>query len=74
MGRSRGLSTVATAYDGGSLGYRNLIINGAMQIAQRGTSSSISSGGNYLTCDRWRILNANATQTATISQDTDAPD
>ncbi len=35
---------------------RNIIINGAMQIAQRSTSvSSISSGGAYHTCDRWRL-------------------
>jgi hypothetical protein len=30
-----------------SLGRRNLIMNGAMQVAQRGTSGSPSSGGSY---------------------------
>jgi hypothetical protein len=45
-----------------------------MQIAQRGTSASVTSSNAYLTCDRWRILKANATPTATVSQSTDAPD
>ena len=39
-----------TGINGGQLGNRNLIINGAMQIAQRGTSST-SSG--YQTVDRF---------------------
>ena len=39
-----------------NLGRRNLAINGGMQVAQRTTSvSSISSGGSYHTCDRWRL-------------------
>ena len=49
-----------------SLGRRNLIINGAMQVAQRGTASS-STG--YQTVDRWR-LNLGTQQ----EQKTDAPD
>ena len=36
----------------GQLGNRNLIINGAMQVAQRGTSSTSSS---YQTVDRFGI-------------------
>ena len=47
-------------------GRRNLIINGAMQVAQRGTASS-STG--YQTVDRWR-LNLGTQQ----EQKTDAPD
>jgi hypothetical protein len=47
-------------------GRRNLIINGAMQVAQRGTSSS-STG--YQTVDRWR-LNLGTQQ----EQKTDTPD
>jgi hypothetical protein len=37
------------------LGRRNLIINGAMQVAQRGTSVSVSNNTNegYSTIDRW---------------------
>ena len=52
--------------------HRNLLINGAMQVAQRGTSvSSITSGG-YYTADRWN--EAITTQgTWTISVENDAP-
>ena len=53
--------------------YRNLIINGDMQIAQRGTSSSsYSTGDTYLTLDRWRS-NIVSSGTWTMSQDTDVP-
>ena len=50
--------------------YRNLIINGDMQIAQRGTSST-SSG--YYTVDRWWAGDASASNTLVQSQEADAP-
>jgi hypothetical protein len=54
-------------------GRRNLVINGAMRVAQRGTSSSgISSGGDYLTIDRFRFSMSSA-GTWTISQSTTVP-
>ena len=34
-----------------SLGFRNLVINGAMQVAQRGSAETTTSG--YATLDRW---------------------
>ena len=37
----------------GPLSNRNLIINGAMQVAQRGTSQSSVTSTGYYTCDRW---------------------
>ena len=52
--------------------FRNLIINGDMSIAQRGTSTtSITSGGNY-TLDRYRtdVINAG---TWTLAQSTTVP-
>ena len=55
-----------------SLGRRNLIINGAMQVAQRGTSFTGLTGGQY-TLDRF-YFNPNILGTWTASQDTDAPD
>ena len=55
-----------------SLGRRNIIINGAMQVAQRGTSFSGLTSGQY-TLDR-HYLNMNTLGTWTVSQDTDAPD
>jgi len=59
---------------GGS--YRNLIINGDMQIAQRGTSASgLGNGDNgYHTIDRWQFFESGAfTGEFTMSQDTDVP-
>ena len=53
--------------DVGQLGNRNLIINGAMQVAQRGTSHT----GNGYTLDRWLWVSDGAD--ATITQDSLAP-
>ena len=54
-------------------GRRNLIINGAMQVAQRGTSETGITGGGYPNaCDRWRTNGNNGTWT--ITQDTSAPE
>ena len=53
-------------------GRRNLIINGAMQVAQRGTSST--SAGGYYTVDRIYWAKNNTTELAvTTSQSTEAP-
>ena len=46
---------------------RNLIINGAMQVAQRGTSST---SYGYATVDRWRNTQSGVTVTPTQSQQT----
>jgi len=40
------------------LSHRNIIINGAMQVAQRGTSSTGITGGSYPTVDRWQFQEA----------------
>jgi hypothetical protein len=53
----------------GQLGNRNLIINGAMQVAQRGTSFT---SGAY-TLDRWRLTSNDASFNQTVEQSTDAP-
>ena len=50
---------------------RNVIINGAMQVAQRATSVSSSAGG-YLTADRWSTTISNL-GTWTQSVENDAP-
>ena len=51
---------------------RNLIINGNMRIAQRGTSvTGITSGGHYTT-DRFQMYNQNSA-TYTLEQSTDSP-
>jgi len=51
---------------------RNLIINGDMRIAQRGTSVSGITSNNYYTVDRFDI-GGSSFGTVTQSQDTDVP-
>jgi hypothetical protein len=53
-------------------GRKNLIINGAMQVAQRGTSETGVTSSGYYTIDRFGYWQANA-GTVTVSQSTDAP-
>ena len=55
-----------------NLPYRNIIINGDMSIAQRGTSASGKSTGGFFTCDRWNF-SLSSLGTWTLSQDTDVP-
>ena len=53
--------------------FRNLIINGSMDVAQRGTQTSLSSGSPFGGCDRWKVQPSNL-GTWTLGQDsTDAP-
>ena len=58
----------------GSLSGRNVIVNGAMQVAQRGTSSTMTSTG-YTNVDRFSINRDFPTGVTSIStsQDSDAP-
>ena len=58
-----------------NLGRRNLVINGAMNVAQRGTSGSISLGNpNYGSVDRFKTEAYDADQfVGTWTQVTDAP-
>jgi hypothetical protein len=52
--------------------YRNLIINGDMSIAQRGTSQASITSSGYYTIDRWRGAFSDC-GTWTMSQSTDVP-
>ena len=52
--------------------FRNIIINGDMSIAQRGTSASSHSSDSYTTVDRWKTR-VNGQGVWTISQETDVP-
>ena len=56
-----------------ALSNRNLIINGAMEVAQRGTSTSSVTSTGYHACDRFKFLYTDA-GTWTVSQSTDAPE
>tara|TARA_R110000822_G_C15266114_1_gene488740 strand:- start:186 stop:1346 length:1161 start_codon:yes stop_codon:yes gene_type:complete len=51
---------------------RNKIINGNMQIAQRGTTGTAGAGGSYLASDRWKAWDA-SDAVVTVSQETDGP-
>ena len=56
--------------------FRNIIINGDMSIAQRGTSATGLGNGDsgYHTCDRWNFQeNGSPTGVFTQSQSTDVP-
>jgi len=56
-----------TSIGGGGLSHRNIIINGAMTVAQRSTSVS-SSGGGYLTVDRFKYVHNGNDNNLTQSQ------
>jgi hypothetical protein len=59
-----------------TVGMKNIIINGDMSIAQRGTSATgLGNGDNgYYTCDRWKFTEAGAaTAEFTQTQSTDVP-
>ena len=52
--------------------FRNIIINGGMDLAQRGTSETGVTTTGYYTTDRWRTA-IGTLGTWTMSQDTDVP-
>jgi len=54
---------------------RNLIINGAMNVAQRGTSATGKGADNgYFTVDRFRLAFNNTAGRVTMTQDSSAPE
>ena len=75
MSRAREFADLAGSADAGGLTGRNLIINGACQVAQRGTSTSSVSSNIYGACDRQKYYRDGAIDetVVTISQSTDAP-
>ena len=60
-----GVAAKLTSVNGGGIGTRNLIINGAMQVAQRGTSSAQT---GYRTVDRFRPDAGGTDETPTQEQ------
>src|SRR6056300_1639524 len=62
--------SVTTADISGNINFRNIIINGDMSIAQRGTSATGLTGGAYNTADRFYLnMGTAGTWTNTISTD-----
>jgi hypothetical protein len=66
------LSKIPSAGFQDNVKFRNIIINGDMSIAQRGTSTASITGGGYYTVDRFN-LGITTLGTWTQSQDTDVP-
>jgi len=65
MSRARTFADLATASEAGNLGQANLIINGDMAVAQRGTSST---SGGYYTVDRMSVGFSGTDEAPTITQ------
>jgi hypothetical protein len=61
-----------TSSSGRPLTNRNLIINGAMQVAQRATSSTGITTGGYYTADRW-VISISSAGTWTMNVESSAP-
>jgi len=72
MSRARDFADLAGSADAGGLTGRNLIINGAMQVAQRSTSTASITTSAYHTVDRWST-SLTTLGTWTQSQSTDVP-
>ncbi len=68
-----GAETAQEARDLVSAGRKNLIINGELQIWQRGTSITANYASRPYTADMFRIYNVNSGSGATFSQSTDVP-
>jgi len=64
--------TTADIADGAFQANKNLVINGAMQVAQRGTSFTCTNT-NFITLDRYNVYEGAAGTTYTVTQDSDAP-
>ena len=55
-----------------ALSNRNILINGAMQVSQRGTSATATTANGYNVCDRWH-QSMSSSGTFTLSQSSTAP-
>jgi len=72
MSRARDFADLAGSADAGGLTGRNLIINGAMQVWQRGTGSTAVGSTNTYHADRW-LAREDSDGSLTTEQSTDAP-
>ena len=72
-GDTANLEDISSAYSSGALSNRNLIINSAMQVAQRGTSATSVSTEGYKCVDRFRWNMDDTSAVFTLSQSTDVP-
>jgi hypothetical protein len=63
---------ITAAKIAGTINFKNILINGDMSLAQRGTSVSSVTSTGFRTCDRFQPV-MNSSGTWTISQSTDVP-
>ena len=71
MSKARELAELGAVYDSGALSNRNIIINGAMQVAQRGTSSTgLGATSGYYTVDRFNPNFNSTSGRLTMTQET----
>ena len=55
-------------------GRRNIVINGAMKVAQRGTSQTgVGDTDGFFTCDRWGVYQGGTAGRLTMTQDSSGP-
>ena len=74
MSKAAELAALIGGTSGSSLSNRNIIINGAMQVAQRGTSFTGITSTIAYRMDRWQVGFGAAGSNYAITQSTDAPD
>jgi hypothetical protein len=73
MSRQSELAELSRVYDSSALSNRNLVINGAMTVSQRGTSEASVTSSQYADApDRFKV-EMNTAGTWTVSQSTTAP-
>jgi len=70
MSKARQLADLGNQVDDGAITGSNMVVNGAMTVAQRGTQTEQTSG--YTACDRWQF-NENGSSIVTTTQDTNVP-
>ena len=75
MSNQSELAQLAGIFSGSALSNRNMVVNGAMTVAQRGISTSITSAGTYFSPDRFEAgITGTDELAATLSQSTVSPD
>jgi hypothetical protein len=75
MSKARQLADLGNQVDDGAITGSNMVVNGGMTVAQRGTSATLTgTGAEYVALDRWELYrNASFAPNITVSQSTDAP-
>jgi hypothetical protein len=74
MSKARQLADLGNQVDDGAITGSNMVINGGMTVAQRGTSATNTTGGGLKTIDRMRYTRSGFVPSLNHSQSTDAPD